>query len=297
MLTQDKANILCRNLYADLGLCGQPELVRLGENAVFRDRQNQFVIRIYREHKGLDYVQREIDVTRYLVGNQFPAPTVSTRFGNQPKIIGGYLCSIWEDIGECQGEINYHDFGVLVKNLHQLLGECPVSTPLWNPIETANGRMDQLRRLNLISDSEESGLNSAISSLTQFYREYCNQQKLQTIHGDCHRGNLLLAEDKTLYLLDYEHVATGPLVWDLMPTALAHDRFGLPLSTYEEFVSGYGVDPRSDPAYFEVKALRELTMVTWLMQNRHSSKKIEAEVLHRLHTFLSGDQKSQWTVF
>jgi Ser/Thr protein kinase RdoA (MazF antagonist) len=54
------------------------------------------------------------------------------------------------------------------------------------------------------------------------------------IHGDAHRSNLRATASGVL-LSDFDVVAFGPREWDLTPTALAADRFGLPGDEYATF--------------------------------------------------------------
>ena len=50
------------------------------------------------------------------------------------------------------------------------------------------------------------------------------------IHGDAHTSNLLTDHGQVV-LLDFEAVAAGPWEWDLVPTAVACERFRLARNT------------------------------------------------------------------
>ena len=68
-------------------------------------------------------------------------------------------------------------------------------------------------------------------------------------------------------LLDFESAAIGPREWDLLPTAIAVERYGLPEEQYQEFAGTYGFDVRAWAGYPVLREIRELTMTTWIMQN------------------------------
>ena len=64
------------------------------------------------------------------------------------------------------------------------------------------------------------------------------------IHGDAHTRNLL-TDNGQVVLLDFEAAAIGPREWDLLPTAIATERYGLAEEQYRQFADTYGFDVRS----------------------------------------------------
>jgi thiamine kinase-like enzyme len=86
------------------------------------------------------------------------------------------------------------------------------------------------------------------------------------IHGDAHTRNLL-TDHGTVVLIDFEAAAYGPREWDLLPTAIAVERYGLAEERYKEFATAYGFDVRAWPGFPVLREIRELTMTTWIMQN------------------------------
>ena len=63
------------------------------------------------------------------------------------------------------------------------------------------------------------------------------------IHGDAHTRNLL-TDNGQVVLLDFEAAAIGPREWDLLPTAIATERYGLEEEQYRQFADAYGFDVR-----------------------------------------------------
>jgi len=98
-------------------------------------------------------------------------------------------------------------------------------------------------------------------------------------------------------LLDFDAVAIGPREWDLMPTAIAVDRYGLPEEQYQEFAETYGFDVRAWEGYPVLRGVRELTMTTWIMQNIGESKAVADEFALRVTSLREGDAKRGWHFF
>jgi hypothetical protein len=98
-------------------------------------------------------------------------------------------------------------------------------------------------------------------------------------------------------LLDFEAVAVGPREWDLVPTAVARERFRLSEEHYREFAATYGFDVRTWPGYPVLREIRELTMTTWLMQNVAESAAVAAEFALRVASLRERDTRRVWTAF
>ena len=88
------------------------------------------------------------------------------------------------------------------------------------------------------------------------------------IHGDMHYGNVLCLPGRRLLLIDFDQVCRGPLEWDLVPNLVTARRFGMPAADYQAFCAAYGHDLRTSPDADTFVRLRELGMVSWLLQLR-----------------------------
>jgi len=83
-------------------------------------------------------------------------------------------------------------------------------------------------RLRIVISSAE-GVRASVGNLT-ISSSLC---RLGRSTGNAHTRNLLTDHGRVV-LLDFESSAIGPREWDLLdllPTAIATDRYGLPLST------------------------------------------------------------------
>ena len=116
------------------------------------------------------------------------------------------------------------------------------------------------------------------------------------IHGDAHTRNLLTDRGEVV-LSDFESAAIGPREWDLLPTAIAVERYGLAEERYEEFAVVYGFDVRGWPGYPVLREIRELTMTTWIMQNIGQSPAAAGEFSRRVGSLRDRDSGRAWTFF
>ncbi len=76
-----------------------------------------------------------------------------------------------------------------------------------------------LERGNWLPPACRSRYVRAVESLVETYRDRSRGMEVQPIHGDCHRGNLLLG-DAGWFFLDFDDMVIGPPVqdvWMLLP--------------------------------------------------------------------------------
>ena len=98
-------------------------------------------------------------------------------------------------------------------------------------------------------------------------------------------------------LLDFEVASIGPREWDLLPTAIATERYGLEEAQYRQFADTYGFDVRTWPGYPVLREIREVTMTTWIMQNVGESSATAAEFALRVSSLRERDFGRAWHFF
>jgi thiamine kinase-like enzyme len=100
------------------------------------------------------------------------------------------------------------------------------------------------------------------------------------IHGDAHLANLLRDEAGQVVMLDFENFGLGQREWDLTVTGVRRDGFDwMSEKEYRSFADAYGFDIHTCPGFPVFRAIRELTMTTWLMQLVNDPR--AAEEFHR----------------
>jgi thiamine kinase-like enzyme len=99
-------------------------------------------------------------------------------------------------------------------------------------------------------------------------------------------------------LIDFERFAWGQPEWDLAMTATEYlTAKWWTDDEYRQFVDAYGYDVTCWTEGFDVlRAVHELKMTTWLMQNIAESPEIADEYQVRMRT-LRGESSSGWRPF
>lgn len=277
---------------ADLGLDGrEARLARLGENAIYVLPYERIVVRIARSIELRARVQREVDVACWLATQGFPAARVAESMA-QPYEVDGRLATFWTLIHVSGEKPHFAELGGGLRELHSLPPP-PFALPVFDPFSVVP------RRLADPGDADPAHvafLTGLYESLRDAYTALDFPTAFGLIHGDAHLGNLLRENGRPV-LMDFEVVGHGPREWDLTPTALSVERFGIARPLYESFVAAYGADVTRWSGYRVLRAIRELTMTTWLMQNIGLGPEHAKEFDLRVESLREGDHVRRWRVF
>jgi len=267
------------------------ELLRLGENAIYQLAAAPVVVKIARSADQLRRVERELCVARWLAAADVPAIRPLDEI-DQPIVADGHPASFWHAVTGGEPAPTHVDLGRLLARFHGL-ESCPCELASFEPLKTSEPR---LAKAGGIARSDRDFLTARCSDLNKQFRDLDFALPVGPIHGDAHTGNLLTDRGQVV-LLDFDAVAVGPREWDLVPTSIAQERFGLPEEKYQDFVGAYGFDVRSWPGYPVLREIRELTMTTWIMQNIAEDPAIAAEFALRVESLREGDFGRAWKPF
>jgi thiamine kinase-like enzyme len=104
--------------------------------------------------------------------------------------------------------------------------------------------------------------------------------------------------DSQSVLIDFERFAWGHPEWDISMTATEYQTAGWWTDAeYQSFVEAYGYDVTSWTEGFPVlRAVHEIKMTTWLMQNVNESAEIAREYETRMQTIRYG-ARLPWRAF
>ena len=267
------------------------ELIRLGENAIFRLHDKPLVVRIGRAPEKLPVVRQELCVARWLADRRVPV-TCPYEGVTQPIVLDGHPVSVWHLVVPGEPRPGVVDPAALLRQIHAL-GDCPCELQPLDPLATA---VQRLHHAHALAEQDRKFLLERTSELRQAFRELTFALPQGFIHGDAHTGNLLGMAGRAV-LSDFEAVAIGPREWDLTAIAMAQTRFGLPAATYRRFVDGYGFDVTTWSGYPVLRKMRELYMTAWLAQNLGHGPDVAAEVNLRITSIRNGDTTSAWHPF
>lgn len=267
------------------------ELLRLGENAIYRLASAPVVIRIARSADRLARVEKELCVARWLAAAGVPAVRVEEEI-DQPLLVDGHPVSFWHAVAGGNLEPTQADLARLLASFHALQ-DCPCDLPRFDPFGPSAAR---LAKASGVATMDLEFLRALWADLTERFADLTFALPAGPIHGDAHTGNLLVDRGNVV-LSDFESSAIGPREWDLLPTAIAVERYGLAEVRYQRFAVTYGFDVRSWPGYPVLREIRELTMTTWIMQNIGESPATADEFARRVGSLRDRDFERAWNFF
>ena len=234
--------------------------LRVGTNALFLVRRTpSVVVRIGVRVDAIQIAEKEIRVAEWLAAAEVPAVRPVAGIA-QPLRVGGHPVTFWEWVPP-DGELpTIRQLAAMLRRLHALPAP-QFELPHFDPL----GRVDALLAADGAVDPDcVSYLRDECERLTLAYRHLAFDLPLGPIHGDAHTGNLICSNGRVV-LLDFETFALGPREWELVPTAVQRERFGLSVPAYRAFVEAYGVDVRACSAYPVLRRIREVTITAWLL--------------------------------
>lgn len=268
-------------------------LLRLGSNAVYR-LTSPVVARVARADAGVEQAVRTVAVARWLESVGYPA--VRALPVDQPAVIGGHAVTFWKAVSNDGDQYaSIAEVAEVIARLHTLTAPGNLDLPPLDPFAKADQR---------IADSEwldRSGREFMTSELVRLRGEYSGLEfelPQGVIHGDANIGNVLRDSRGNPVLIDLDDFATGPREWDLIQTAIYYDHFGWhSREQYETFARAYGYDIMRWPGYPVLSAVRELILVTWIIQKATESERTATEAAKRLGALRAGASKKDWLPF
>lgn len=279
----------CRAVKID---AADARLLRLGENALFHLPAESTVVRIARTMDYWADSVNEVEVSRWLACEEFPAAEVLDLA--QPIEISGHPVTFWRYVDGRDGDReDIGTLGAVLRRLHSLSRPTTFSLPN----EDILGRIEPRIESANVSQADKEFLQSRLYSLRSELAILRFPLALAPTHGDAHSENIMF-RDGVPILIDFERFAWGHPEWDLAMTATEYDTAGwLTATEYESFSSSYGFDVRSWTGGYEVlRRVHELKMTTWLMQNIGESPDVAEEYKVRMRTIRDG-VKAAWRPF
>lgn len=255
-------------------------LIRLGENALFHLPAESVVVRIARTMDYWDDALNEVSVSRWLEGLQFPSARVCKVA--QPVNVSGHPVTFWQYIDGRSGDReDIARLAALLGRLHKL----PRPTTFNLPDEDVLGRVRQRIEGASVSSADKDFLLHRFEELEVEVSRLKYPLPAAPTHGDAHVQNLIIHDGQAV-IIDFERFAWGHPEWDLAMTATEYLTAGWWTETeYSSFAEAYGYDVISWADGFPVlRAVHEIKMTTWLMQNVNESPEIAHEYANRMRT-------------
>ncbi|MGW4384111.1 phosphotransferase enzyme family protein [Kitasatospora sp. NPDC004531] len=258
------------------------ELIRAGENTLWR-LPGRIVVRIARP--GQEAVAaRELTVARWLRGHRVPAVRPLDRPPG-PLLVRGRPVTFWHELPPHR-HATAPELAAALGRLHRL-----------PPPDAELGTIDPFVRLPARIDGattlrapHRDWLHGRLADLRTAWAELTPARGPSTVvHGDAWSGNLAVTATAA-HLLDFERTALGPPAWDLTSTAVAHDTFGtLDAPGYAAFCTAYGADVTEWPGYPVLRAIRELRLTCYALQQAAADPRRHAAQAHYRLACLRGE--------
>ena len=268
------------------------ELIRLGENAIYRIPADDLVVRIARGGDVLQDARKEVAVSRWL--RSAGLAVAQTTEHEQPIMVDGRPVTFWRFIESTGEEASVQELGAVLRRLHSL----NVPEELDLPDLDMFGRVDvRIERATDVPEADRRFLRDRVRELRRDFAELRFPLKSCAVHGDAHTANLIRTPEGQSVLIDFERFAFGQPEVDLAVTAVEHRIGWYTDSDYDDFVRSYGFDVTEWDGFPTLQAISELKMTTWIMQNVSHSPDIASEVRARLDTLRHPTAPRCWKPF
>ncbi|TNM32685.1 phosphotransferase family protein [Streptomyces sedi] len=267
------------------------ELVRFGENALFRLAAHPVIVRVARSVDYLGSVRTEVGVSRWLAREGFPAARVVEDV-EQPVVVDGHPVTFWHLIREGDRKATYRELGGVLRDLHALTPPDVLELAAY----PAFGRTDlRVERVTGIPEDDREFLRARGRELREGLAGLRFTSRKGPVHGDAHVQNLMVDTSGTVLLIDFENFSFDHPEWDLMVTATEHHSLGWQSrEQYADFVAAYGRDLGDWEGFSVLRGIQEFHMTTWLMQNVGESAAVAAEYERRIASLRDDDAPRNW---
>ncbi|GHA17907.1 phosphotransferase enzyme family protein [Streptomyces echinoruber] len=266
------------------------ELIRLGENALFRLASVPVVVRVARSEEYLPKARTEVGVSRWLAGEGFPAARVVDDL-EQPLLVRGHPVTFWHLIVEGDRKATYGELGSILRDLHSMTLPAGLELPSFDPFDKQELRISRAA----IPEDDRVFLRKRWRELRDQFAELSFETPRGPVHGDAHVQNLMVNHRNEAVLIDFEAFCFDHPEWDLMVTATEHHSLGWQTDEqYADFVRAYGRDLYDWPGYDTLRRLQEFGMTTWLMQNVQEDQETADEYRRRIDALRHDDAPRDW---
>ena len=266
------------------------ELIRLGENALFRLGTAPVIVRVARGEPWLPKARVEVAVARWLAAEGFPASRLVEDL-EQPFLIDGHPVTFWRLIVEGGRKATYGELGSVLRDLHSMTLPAGLELPAFDPFDKQDLRISKAS----IREDDRVFLRKRWQELRGQFRELRFETPKGPVHGDAHVQNLMVNDQDEVILIDFEAFCFDHPEWDLMVTAVEHHSLGWQTDKqYADFVAAYGRDLHDWHGYDTLRRLQEFGMTTWLMQNVQEDERTAAEYQRRITGLRNDDAPRDW---
>jgi aminoglycoside phosphotransferase (APT) family kinase protein len=270
----------------------EAELIRIGENALFRLPDHDIVVRIARSPEVLKDAEKEVAVASWLRNLGIPAAEPTNHA--QPIMVQGHPVTFWRLIDDSGARPSLSDLATILSQLHHARVPLTLQLPEFDIFDRV---FDRITKAPELTDAERDFLAARLAFLRTEYESVQFALPPTAVHGDAHQSNLIQRPDGKVLLIDFERFAFGPPESDLAVTATEYLIGWHTDVAYASFCEAYGFDITQWDGFPVIRAINELKMTTWLMQNVSVSDQVAAEFRTRLASLHDDNAPRNWQPF
>lgn len=249
------------------------ELLRIGNNRIYADRQNHLIYRVPVLRREAEDLVAEND--RLLALDVAGAPILPPLQRSTLALSTGDLATVWPLGGEAEAN-PATALAPALASLHQV--EPVDGLVIWEGFERGHRRVELARTTGVPNDLVDE-ISGRLTTLESGIPPWSTET---VVHGDPHTGNLVKADGKHL-LIDLDDLARGCPEIDLAPMRTGYTRFTQLTGSWDEFVAAYGRPYDADMLDWFVK-VRQVSMIAWLFTLWDLRPESQAEAVHRVST-------------
>ena len=263
-------------------------LLRNGSNAIYLLPNAGVVARVGRSGTAED-AARQVQIASWLSANGIKANLPID--GLELVTVTGRPVSWWTPIA-AHRHATPAELGAVLHKLHDLPAPTTIDLP---NLDMVGHVAERIESASGIATADRGWLQDRLASLATHLATTEIPQSRHVIHGDAWQGNLVVPDDGSPILLDFDNVSIGHPAWDLIPLAVDHEDFArIDSDDYTAFITTYGgYDVREAPWFRTLADLQELRWTAFVADKAAHNTDAAAEVSHRL-ACLRGEIPRPW---
>jgi Ser/Thr protein kinase RdoA (MazF antagonist) len=272
---------LGRRALAAVGLEGASlTLLKFGTLANFRVEEPERFLKVadpgFRSAEAV--LERSLQLSAWLDDSGFPVAGAAEEGSARAIAVGGAWAGLWRWQDHREARPDPETSGELLRRLHELLADCPVSLPELDHLDAARRHAAALAGKDHLDEASVDFLLGQVRRMEEDWAAFGSELGVGPIHGDFGVDNVL-ATPRGPVLVDLDNAQVGPREWDLVKVTPGSPD-GWREDEWPAFARGYGFDLLSAPGAEVLREVRHLRSLVWMLGDpRYTERFADA---HRL---------------
>jgi aminoglycoside phosphotransferase len=274
--SEERARELGRRALASVGLeRARLSLLKFGMIASFRVDDPARFLKVadpgFRSAEAV--LERSLQVSAWLDGKDFPVAAVAAEGAARPWAVDDAWAGLWRWLDQLPERPSPGPAGELLRQLHELLADCPVPLPELDHLDAARRHTLALEGKDHLDEASIEFLLARLPRIEQDWAAFRSDLGVGAIHGDFGVDNVLVTP-RGPALVDLDNAQVGPREWDLVKVAPGSSD-GWRAAEWPEFARGYGFDLLSAPGAEVLREVRHLRSLVWMLGDPRYADRFE----------------------